>query len=242
MTDNTRRPDESQGTEDKVPQSTVTSLPSTAGDVPKERRFVFVQLLFSLAIAEVVRQLADLHGSNWIDVLPAYLHLVLGALVIATSWMGWSTAAAVKELRADKVFGWPFVFLLVDLTLLAFYFILVRSVERPDAQGQFEASPLTELRWVAVILVGYVVWDVLTLTLITKQREEPFTSLGAAVYAVGLFFFLRDVTSYWNVVLVDVALITLILAYRAAKERKRACTVAIGVASVAAAIGARYYG
>src|SRR5690349_19625283 len=73
--------------------------------VPRERRFVFVQLLFSLAIAEVVRQVAELHSHKISDAVPAYTHLLLALLVIATSWMGWSTAAAVKEIRAERIFS-----------------------------------------------------------------------------------------------------------------------------------------
>jgi len=64
-----------------------------AGDVPdypRERRFIFVQLLFSLTAAEIARQIADLvlRGRSPWDDLPAYAHLALATAIVATSWVG----------------------------------------------------------------------------------------------------------------------------------------------------------
>src|SRR4051812_18857959 len=75
-------------------------------DFPRERRFVFVQLLFSLTIAEVARRFADLRaqGHAWLDVLPVYTHLLLATVVITTSWLGWSHSVASKRIRAERVF------------------------------------------------------------------------------------------------------------------------------------------
>src|SRR5947209_7190717 len=95
--------------------------PKTSDDpgFPRERRFIFVQLLFSLTAAEVARQSAELvlQGRGFREALPAYAHLVLATCVVATSWVGWSVSEASLRLRVNSVFSWPFVILLTDVAL-----------------------------------------------------------------------------------------------------------------------------
>jgi hypothetical protein len=101
----------------------------------KELRLIFVQLLFSLTAAEIARQTADLvlRNRNVSDDLPAYVHLVLATVVVATSWVGWSTSTASLRgrLRVDKIFTGAFVVLLLDVSLVILYYILARGVETP---------------------------------------------------------------------------------------------------------------
>src|SRR5262249_5704542 len=135
-------------------------------DYPRERRFIFVQLLFSLTAAEIARQIADfvLRGRSVWDDLPAYAHLALATAIVATSWVGWSvsTASLNPGLSVVRVFGWPFVVLLIDVGLVILYFILVRGVEIPkEEHGSFTLTPSArhELLTVAAIFLGYLLWD-----------------------------------------------------------------------------------
>ena len=97
--------------------ASVTPQSGTDAGFPRERRFIFVQLLFSLTAAEIARAAAELtlHDGKWASLLPAYGHLLLATTVVATSWVGWSVSEASLRLKVGSVFSWPFVVLLTDV-------------------------------------------------------------------------------------------------------------------------------
>ena len=69
--------------------------PPGQGDFPRELRYIFVQMLFSLTAAEIARELSSLAlaGSPFTsDKWPGYAHLILAATVVVTSWVGWSSS------------------------------------------------------------------------------------------------------------------------------------------------------
>src|SRR4051812_13223719 len=111
-----------------------TPPPKQSHEVPREIRFVFVQLLFSLAIGEVARRLAEIHGqgAGLMDSVPAYTHLALAGLTIATSWVGWNGSDANRRITTTQVFSSSFLILLVDVLLVIFYFMLVKCSEVPQ--------------------------------------------------------------------------------------------------------------
>jgi hypothetical protein len=178
------------------PPQPLQAQPQPAVDVPdypRERRFIFVQLLFSLTAAEIARQIADfvLYDRSVWDDLPAYAHLALATAIVATSWVGWSasTASLRPGLRVVRVFGWPFVVLLIDVGLVILYFILVRGVEVPkENQGSFMLTPSArnESLTVAAIFLGYLLWDFLTKAVVPPEPPvEPETfwrRLGSGVF------------------------------------------------------------
>jgi hypothetical protein len=156
--------------------------------------------------------------------------------------MGWSTSTAVKEIKASRVFDGPFVLLILDLLLVACYFILVRRVDAYDKNGVFQASAAVELFWVMVIFGGYVLWDLLTRVLLPREHaENPLWSIIAAACAVALYFSLRGTSSFHGITLVDVALVTFVLAYRGAKEGSWLWSLLMALASVGIAIAAGYH-
>ena len=126
--------------------ASVTPQSGTDAGFPRERRFIFVQLLFSLTAAEIARAAAELtlHDGEWASLLPAYGHLVLATTVVATSWVGWSVSEASLRLKVGSVFSWPFVVLLTDVALVIFYFILVRGAEIPRANADVQPSARNE--------------------------------------------------------------------------------------------------
>jgi hypothetical protein len=97
-------------------QPVPTGKGTSEAGFPRERRFIFVQLLFSLTAAEIARQSAELtlQGRDFWEALPAYAHLFLATAVVTTSWVGWSVSEASLRLTVKNVFSWPFVILLFD--------------------------------------------------------------------------------------------------------------------------------
>jgi hypothetical protein len=231
--------------------------PHTTDDFPRSRRFVFVQLLFSLTIAEVARQVADLRaqGHGLLGVLPAYTHLMLATTVVATSWMGWSVSESSRRIKAKQVFSLAFVALLLDLVLVICYFILVRGAEVPLVGANPQFSAHNEACWISLILWLYFLWDFLTKAAPSrfgrfdsvravwnrcwerKFVERTVISLVVALYGSVLCYFLKDLKAFWSVALADFALCCLVLGFRAWKEKlKNAVGVAFAILALALAI------
>jgi hypothetical protein len=210
---------------------------------PRERRFVFIQLLFSLTIAEVARQIAALYDTGrpvW-EVFAAYLHLTLAAFVVAASWIGWSMSDASRRITVTRVSSREFVVLLLDLFLVVCYFMLVRGVEIPAAGKAFQASAKNECRWITYIFVGYFAWDVLTKTVITAPGEKRswwtrfksnefwqrgVASLGCLLTALVISFMLQDVSRSRSVILCDIGLMFLVGLFRLLKEGRQLWAIA----------------
>ena len=61
--------------------------------------------------------------------LPFYSHLFLAAIVITSSWVGWTLSQAPGARRdVTGVFTWEFITLLLDVFLVVTYFIMVRTI------------------------------------------------------------------------------------------------------------------
>jgi hypothetical protein len=206
---------------------------------PRDRRFIFVQLLFSLTAAEIARQGAELthQGRGVLETMPAYSHLVLALIVVASSWVGWSMSKASLRLNATSVFSWPFVALLADVLLVIFYFVLVRGAEIPKIGDPLRPSARIECEMIAAIFVGYFHWDVLTKAVVLdadsgaskgflkRMVGRAFWKRGVSSFfcmllGIASWYFLRTVSSWSGVILVDVSLFSLVLLFRALKEEK----------------------
>jgi hypothetical protein len=212
-------------------------LPSPAvSDFPRELRFIFVQLLFSLTAAETARQFSELvlQGRAW-DGVPAYAHLLLASMVVVTSWVGWTMSEASRRLSVDKVFSWAFLVLLVDVGLVFLYFLLVRGAEIPTPGKPVEPSAANEAVTVAWIFFGYFVWDVLTKAVIQvpaspprfverltsgPMRKRGWISLACMILAILGWIFLVRIASLAGVLLADAALLSLVFLFRAWKESR----------------------
>lgn len=215
---------------------------------PRERRFIFVQLLFSLTAAQIAKEIAELilRGYGFREALPAYTHLVLASAVVVTSWVGWSASIAGRRLKVDHVFSWPFLILLTDVALVVLYFLLVVGAELPP-QGTLEephpsVTPSTwnEAVFVAWIFCGYFIWDVLTKAVIPEEESMPNGSLGkffGRFFSNRLWnrgwislvcmllggvagFCLSEVRDERGVVIVDASLFSLVFLFRAWKENR----------------------
>jgi hypothetical protein len=223
---------------------------------PRDRRFIFVQLLFSLTAAEIARQSAELtlQGRPWSEALPAYTHLLLATAVVVTSWVGWSASKASLRLTVTSVFGWPFLILLTDVFLVILYFILVRGAEIPKPGETLVASPVNEAVTVALIFAGYFAWDVLTKAVVRGEGtpaaflyrlcgstmwERGWISFVCMLLGLLADCFLHSVTSGIGVVLVDASLLCLVFLFRAMKEGRWRLSVGLGLLGLASGVAAK---
>jgi hypothetical protein len=147
-------------------------------------RHEFVGMMFAVTIGEVGLQVASLvQAKHYGHFLPFYSHLLLATLVITSSWVGWSLSQAPGARRdVSGVFTWGFVTLLLDVFLVVWYFIMVRTVEL----GKGGDSPRIESsEKVAGFFVGmfalFFLWDV-----VTKVFAYTFSNDGPWVRNCGL--------------------------------------------------------
>ena len=157
--------------------------PPEAKSEPKLRH-EFVGMMFAVAIGEVGVQTASLvRAGDWVHFLPAYSHLFLTTIVIATSWVGWTLSPAPGARRdVRSLFNRDFLVLLVDVFLVVVYFILAKTVDLAgEKELQLNASARPETLWILVIFGTYIFWDVLTKLLdYLEKRTETDRSETAA--------------------------------------------------------------
>ena len=149
-------------------------------------RYAFVEMLFALAIAEVAviaSHVVRVSGP-WTEKLPVTAHLTLGAILIATSWLGWSASLQRRrEERAEHPFSWDFLGLLMDVLLVVFYFILVRQAEITE-EAPYRLTPpsgVPEATWLLVIFATYAAWDFVT-DVFKRARPRPPLGFRRALF------------------------------------------------------------
>ena len=246
--------------DESQPELMIPPSPSESG-FPRERRFIFVQLLFSLTAAEIAREAAELtlQSGRWGELLPAYFHLILATAIVTSSWVGWSVSEASLRLKVKSVFSWPFVVLLLDVALVICYFILVRGAEIPLDKAVLVPSARIECDMMALIFVGYFLWDILTKAVILDENASSFHEirsrfLGSAMWRRGwisllcmisgivVWYFLESVNSKNAVLAADGSLFFFILLFRALKETHWRLGAAMGLFSFACGFFSWYSG
>ncbi len=197
--------------------------------------FTFVELMFAVAVGDAaiqigkVMQAVRLTGDYFLkdirQVSPSIAHLLLAVLVIACSWVGWRRSNTTRYYmeRLEGVFTWSFLILLVDIFLVICYFILAEGAEIP-VKPKFPTDPLRvtasaqpETVWVAVIMVTYVVWNVLTIRMSVPHVRRGLRAihvLFVATLAVAIWYLEGSVVRRRDVVCVDCQLMALVLLFR----------------------------
>jgi hypothetical protein len=203
-------------------------------------RHEFVGMMFAVAIGEIGLQIAMLvHYENSVHyLLPAYSHLLLATFVIAASWVGW-TLSPSPGARHDvtAVFEVEFFVLLIDVLLVICYFVLARSVDlqKPEGVGtaEYKISAVPESFWVFIIFCIYLFWDFWTKIVVFLFRKAK----GKADDNTWKYYSIRTIPTIvctylaWlahreflenlkpaQVVLADLALLSLVLLFRAGKD------------------------
>jgi len=187
-------------------------------------RHEFVGMMFAVAIGEVGLQTATLvRAHNWIHFLPAYSHLFLATVIIATSWVGWSLShSRGGQKDVQSVFESEFVVLLLDALLVVIYFIIVRAVDVnviSEDNIRLNASAQPEAFWILVIFWIYLVWDIPTKWPLTKP-ENGVRVLATAFCLTLAYVIKKSVESAdpAHVLTADLALLSLVLLFRALKD------------------------
>jgi hypothetical protein len=205
----------------------------TVAEEPRVR-FGFVELLFALTAAEIAIQFAEIVSGPYSVAVaaPAYAHLLLALVLVTASWVGWSVSNAPGARRDVKtVFSVDYIILLIDVCLVVLYFIVVKSVDLDRATGLIKPSAGNESFWICVIFVGYFFWDVMTravqvlpggkfsIKLFDQTLwRRGWASFVCALLAAVAWYFLQHTTDPTHVIVADVALIALVLLFRALRQ------------------------
>lgn len=143
-------------------------------DQDPKLRHEFVGMMFAITIGEVGLQVAALvQAGHWAHYLPAYSHLILATTVVAASWVGWSVSLAPGARQDVRgVFQWEFIVLLLDVCLVITYFILVRTIDFGKEASPRIDSASTVARWIFLIFLLYLFWDVITKVVIYLKKPD----------------------------------------------------------------------
>jgi hypothetical protein len=189
-------------------------------------------MMFAITIGEVGLQVAALvQAGHTAHYLPAYTHLFLATIMIATSWVGWSLSRSPgARLDVVAIFQWEFVVLLLDVSLVITYFILVRAVDfGREGVAPRIAPPSTLAFWTIVVFALYLAWDIVTKIIIYCRKPEAErqwtrkygSRMIPTVVCLILAFVARLVTSSADLphyLTADFALLCLVLLFRALKD------------------------
>ena len=241
------------------PTPNVLAFTNNPLDFPRDLRYIFVQLLFSLTAAEIARQTARLilNGPPALAAVAAYSHLFLAFVIVTTSWVGWAISESSRSARINSVFSWEFTILLVDVVLVLLYFILVQGAEVPkwedssEAKNSITPSSKNEVTTVGLIFIGYFLWDILTKACVRvadenrnflkrlhsgKMRDRGKISFVCMCLAILAWMFLGSASSQRQVLMVDSSLVFLVLFFRAWKEGRRNLAIAFSIAAALAGL------
>lgn len=228
---------------------------SLANSPPKEDplRFTFVEMLFALAVSQVAMGAADLASlTNPIaEKTPALSHLALSLLVIATSWVGWrrSQSPGTKHL-ITSIFEIRFVHLMLDVLLVILYFILVKTTEIEQVNGNprlIAPNATPESLWISAIFAVYTFWDLLAdvfsagcvpqlpfFSRLWKGFRIAIVSTFCSALCLGLswsvYKYSINASSASRVVALDIALLAVIFLFRILKTIENPLSRWFGVA------------
>ncbi len=204
-------------------------------------REAFVEMLFALAVSEIAIHAAEIVSASGSvnQKIPAGMHLTVGLILIATSWVGWrrSVSPGMRE-RVNSCFSIPFLGLLLDVFLVILYFIIVKLVEIEQKDGRVILTAPTarpEASWLCVVFMTYALWDILAdvlsegclprmhswlhriNTCMSIAVTSTFASLFCLVLAFSAMLIGSKSRSPVGVELLDLSLICIILLFRASK-------------------------
>jgi hypothetical protein len=176
-----------------------TGMPTDDRD--KKARELHIQLitfLFSITIGRLAveaSRIAAHAGPNWSDARywPSYTHLLLAAVVVILSWIGWrSSGFSAKGRLSASVFSSAFLELCVDIALVVLYFRLVSGAELAEFSSHECRDATDEAFTVMLIFILYALWDLVSKVFAEAAISEAhggylsrgWVSFGAACFSV----------------------------------------------------------
>jgi len=190
---------------------------------------IFVEMVFALAIGQIAVDFSKLIDYQWMStqtfwaVVPAYSHLLLAAVVISTSWIGWHNSRFCGT-QIEDVFTRDYVELLLDIALVVMYLILARAVEIPDSpKDSLSPNASFDAKAVAVIITTYLLWDLISCrgkNYKEKIKQRLWVSICCtAISWVLVWQGIGGSGTVQAVLFADLCLIALILTFRAMKRK-----------------------
>jgi len=188
---------------------------------------IFVEMVFALAIGQIAVDFSKLIDYQLMStqtlwaVVPAYSHLLLAAVVISTSWVGWHNSRFCGTQIKD-VFSLDYVELAFDIALVVMYLILARAVEIPGSPSDsLIPNASFETKAVAIIITTYMFWDLISCR--AKPKEKIKQRLWVSVCCTVISWVLvwqgiGGAGTVRAVLFADFCLIALILTFRAMKR------------------------
>lgn len=203
-------------------------------------RWTFVEMLFALAVSQVAINVADLIslGDPLMKKMPAFAHLTVAFVLIATSWLGWRRSRSPGMLESlEYVFSLRFLALLADMLLVVVYFIIARGAEIEQKGGETKLADVVSARpesiGLCVVFGVYAFWDLATDVFprgcippapgrLWTGLKAAFVSMFASVVClvfVGfiVFAFATTTAGRCEVLFLDGALLCVILLFRELK-------------------------
>lgn len=196
-------------------------------DDPHRSGLLFTDILFGLVLAEVLRR-----GNELSDITGAGLaHLGLAAVVVITSWIGYHNSQKRSDYRMQFL-NLPLLKFTLDMSMVFFYWLLAVNPEGlPELAGRPSFAPSADLdvTLIFVIFILYVAWDLASWGMTKEAERYPkathdwnrtwvsiVAAIAVGVLALGECIASPDTTK--AVVLLDVVLILILIAYRFAKD------------------------
>ncbi len=108
--------------------------------IGEDIRWVFVSFLYAVVASDIASKISRVF-CNWEKMAiirrTALSHLALAAVVVITSWLGWSLGTASHSYaQVTDVISWPTLLVLMDFILLVFYYALVCGIEVEGNKSQ----------------------------------------------------------------------------------------------------------
>ena len=193
--------------------------------IGEDIRWVFVSFLYTVVASDIASKISRVF-CNWEKMAiirrTALSHLALAAVVVITSWLGWSLGTASGSYaRVTEVISRPTLLLLMDFILLVLYYVLESGIEVEGIKPQDAAHVSL---WCMVIMFGYVVWNIIIRFVGSSPGVSFFgqisVSFGCAMLSSVAFYLFKRMKSAppCSVLAADVALISLFLLFRAMKQ------------------------
>jgi hypothetical protein len=205
---------------------------------------LFVSFLYAWIAADIAGRFSNV-SSRWSEYkrlkprwwyVPIWSHLTLAGFVVGTSWLGWTNAFKHDVSAPGEVIAPSSLLLIVDFWILAAYFAFVAVVNEARLSDKIQESSRSgqAAYWLALILLAYVLWDVLSYRVLPRWTgrgdgghfwARSWMSVFCSVLAIASFFVLRRVRPHrpFLTLAADVSLIALVLLYRALKQLASTC-------------------
>ena len=193
-----------------------------------ESRVTFIAMLYALAVGELANKAYGnllqpiSHGVPISELWHVLAHLVVGLVLIITSWIGWSATVDKPELikyEGNKAIFYCLV--TADVMILFLTFSLVMSTD------QHFSIDLVEIEILLSIFIGYFIWGLLAFKWKDDDNKWAKDRIKENIYGVfpsivvfGLLFIAawlnedRFVDEKWYVIKIDILLVLCLWLFR----------------------------